>query len=164
MPECLGHPAGTNGPAGAEVYCDGSCRRPSSFREFTAVPATGPTYTDLARENERLHAANEVLRVQTERDTARYASELDRLDALVSSLTRDTRNMAEHIAMVAAERDSARAEAERLKEQVATLIAGQQRNGEARQQAILDFAHELAEMEPEAREKAIRRIIDGSNP
>jgi hypothetical protein len=75
---------------------------PRSFSEFNATPATGPTYTDLARENERLRG------------------------------------------------------------QVATLIAGQQRNGEARQQARLDMAHELAEMEPDAREKAIRRIIDNA--
>lgn len=51
-------------------------------------------------------------------------------------------------------------ESERLRAQVATLIAGQQRNGEARQQARLDMAHELAEMETAARDSAIRRIID----
>lgn len=48
----------------------------------------------------------------------------------------------------------------RLRAQVATLIQGQRRNGEARQQARLDMAHELAEMEPPARDAAIRRVID----
>lgn len=48
----------------------------------------------------------------------------------------------------------------RLRAQVATLVAGQQRNGEARQQARLDMAHELAEMEPALRDATIRRIID----
>lgn len=48
----------------------------------------------------------------------------------------------------------------RLRAQVATLITGQQRNGEARQQAFLELAHELAEMDPPARDAAIRRIID----
>lgn len=52
------------------------------------------------------------------------------------------------------------AEAQRLRAQVATLIAGQQRNGEARQQARIDMAHEFAEMEPAARDTTIRRIID----
>lgn len=75
---------------------------PTSFSEFNATPATGPTYTDLARENQR------------------------------------------------------------LKEQVATLTAGQQRAGEARQAAFLELAHELAEMTPEQRDAAIRRIIDNA--
>ena len=28
--ECHGHPAGTNGPMGQTVYCDGSCARPAA--------------------------------------------------------------------------------------------------------------------------------------
>lgn len=32
-PECFGHPAGTAGPGGATVYCDGSCRHPSKEPE-----------------------------------------------------------------------------------------------------------------------------------
>lgn len=105
MPECLGHPAGPYDPMGQTVYCDGSCRplrRPSSFQEFNATPATGPTYTDLARE------------------------------------------------------------VDRLKEQVATLTQGQQRASEARQAAFLELAQDLAEMTPEQRDAAIRRIIDNA--
>lgn len=74
----------------------------SGFYSFLSTPITGPTYTDLARENAR------------------------------------------------------------LKEQIAALVAGQQRASEARQQAFLELAHELAEMEPAARDAAIRRIIDSA--
>lgn len=94
---------------------------PSSFAEFNAVPATGPTYTELAREVEALKEANaDALRLMRAEEARRVKAEA----------------------------------------QVATLISGQQRNGEARQQAVLELAHELAEMEPPARDAAIRRIID----
>jgi hypothetical protein len=47
-----------------------------------------------------------------------------------------------------------------LRQQVATLIAGQQSAGEARQQAFIEFAEDLAAMTPADRDSAIRRIID----
>lgn len=52
------------------------------------------------------------------------------------------------------------AEIATLRQQVATLIAGQQRNGEARQQAFIEFAEDLAAMTPEGRDSTIRRMID----
>lgn len=51
-------------------------------------------------------------------------------------------------------------EVDRLKEQVATLVAGQRLASEARQQAFVELAEDLASMEPAARDAAIRRIID----
>jgi hypothetical protein len=74
----------------------------SGFASFLNTPIVGPTYTDLARE------------------------------------------------------------VDRLKEQLATLTAGQQRASEARQQAFLELAQDLAEMGPAARDAAIRRIIDNA--
>jgi hypothetical protein len=46
-----------------------------------------------------------------------------------------------------------------LRQQVATLIAGQQSAG-ARQQAFYELASDLAAMTPEGRDTTIRRIID----
>jgi len=47
-----------------------------------------------------------------------------------------------------------------LRQQVATLIAGLQSAGEARQQAFIEFAEDLAAMTPEGRDSTIRRMID----
>lgn len=105
-------------------------QHPTSFSEFNATPVTGPTYTDLARENQRLKDA--LAAIAESRDTVTQSLEA-------------TKRML----------DEARA-------QVATLTAGQQRNGEARQAAFLELAHELAEMTPEQRDAAIRRIIDNA--
>lgn len=74
----------------------------SGFDSFLSTPATGPTYTDLARE------------------------------------------------------------VDRLREQVATLLQGQQRVSEARQQAFLELAQDLADMTPAERDAAIKRIIDNA--
>jgi hypothetical protein len=52
------------------------------------------------------------------------------------------------------------AEIAALRQQVATLIAGQQSAGEARQQAFYELASDLATMTPEGRDSYIRRIID----
>jgi hypothetical protein len=52
------------------------------------------------------------------------------------------------------------AEIAALRQQVATLIAGQQSAGEARQQAFYELASDLAAMTPEGRDSTIRRMID----
>lgn len=113
---------------------------PASFAEFNAVPATGPTYTELARENENLRAKVTDL----ERQVAGHEAAMD----------------AVHDVLDAPPEGDALEAIEALKEQVATLIAGQQRNGEARQQAFLELAQDLAEMDPAARDAAIRNIVD----
>lgn len=46
-----------------------------------------------------------------------------------------------------------------LEEQVARLVAGQRSVSEARQQAFLELAQDLAEMDPAQRDATIRRII-----
>lgn len=80
----------------------------SGFDSFLSTPATGPTYTELARE-------------------------VDRLKEEVQQARRD-----------------------------AADVVAKCRHGEIRQQAFLELAHELAEMEPAARDAAIRRIIDNA--
>lgn len=117
------------------------------FEEFLKMPATGPTYTDLAREVDRLKADNAAL--------------VDALRNAALALSRAYMPNAAGRAMCVADAPHPGTaildEMERLKQTVKTL---NRRDGEIRQQAILDFAHELAEMEPAARNAAIRRIVD----
>lgn len=137
--------------------------RPSSFKEFNAIPATGPTYTDLAREAEALKEDNAallaVLRLvaEGECDWCRNLASAHAPNCIVDMALR-----APHPGQPLLD------EMERLKKEVATLqaekvrIVNWKRVGETGQQAVLDFAHELAEMEPAARDAAIRRIIDNA--
>lgn len=119
------------------------------FEEFLKPP-TGPTYTDLAREVDRLKADNaalvKMLRMAQHDLCVAYATpDSDARGPIPELLAKD------HPGTAILD------EMERLKETVKTL---NRRDGEIRQQAVLDFAHELGEMEPAARDVAIRRIID----
>lgn len=122
----------------------------SGFESFRSTPATGPTYTDLAREVDRLKA-----------DNAEFVKMLRMAqhDLCVAYATPDTEARGPIPELLAKEHPGTALldEMERLKETCKTL---NRRDGEIRQQAILDFAHELAEMDPAARDAAIRRIID----
>jgi hypothetical protein len=53
-------------------------------------------------------------------------------------------------------------EVDRLKRIIEGLKAGQRSNSETRQRAFLELAEDLADMTPEQRDKAIRKIIDDS--
>lgn len=129
------------------------------FEEFLK-PATSPTYTDLARDVDRLKADNAAL--------LKVAKFLERMlqDVVANGPGADLGWMDQSTAseMLAVIRhphpgSATLDEMERLKATCKTL---NRRDGEIRQQAILDLAHELAEMEPAARDAAIRRIIDRS--
>lgn len=130
----------------------------SGFDSFNSTPATGPTYTDLARQVDRLKAELATI--------SRVAKLLDpMLEDFVANgygadVLFDSREQAARDLATLRTPNGGTAlldELERLRETCKTL---NRRDGEIRQQAILDFAHELAEMEPAARDAAIRRIID----
>lgn len=93
----------------------------SGFESFLSTPATGPTYTDLARRVSELE------------------EQVSSKDREIGALKNDLRH---------------------ARETTQRLIAGQQLASEARQAAFLEFAEDLAAMEPAARDAAIRRIID----
>lgn len=130
---------------------------------FTATPITGPTYTDLAREVDRLKADNAALL-----SVAKYFAEM--LDDVVMNGSgadlgwmRPERAAAMLATIRAPHPGSAILdELESLRKQVEALKQGQRSASEARQRAFLELAEDLAAMTPEKRDSHIRRIIDNA--
>lgn len=127
------------------------------FKSFCGHAPSGPTYTDLAREVERLKADN--------------AAFLGGLRALLFSLEDAERRGPVEIAPGLALKalvsqphpgSGLLDELENLRKQVEALKAGQRNASEARQRAFLELAEDLAAMTPEKRDAAIKRIIDNS--
>lgn len=196
-----------------------ACEPMAGFDSFLSTPTTGPTYTDLAREVDRLkadnaalpefcareafravqraewghnlpkgmtleeyvpHAVAEALKSRPHPGTA-LLDEMERLKKEVARLTKplasesltDALNVVateypssaaaiwHHVSAQLAEIYDLKAEISEIHKEKAAVVQ-RTRHGEIRQQAILDFAHELAEMEPAGRDAAIRRVIDRS--
>lgn len=127
---------------------------PKSFAEFNATPDKGPSYTDLARQVDALKADNAAL-LEHVRASAEVLCEGAGAGDCGSCMSCMARELVANAHPGTALLD----EMERLKNTVKAL---NRRDGEIRQQAFLDLASELAEMEPAARDAANKRIIDRS--
>lgn len=130
---------------------------------------TGPTYTDLAREVEALKEDNAALRHAVGAYLEFHGGQHEEDDCPEDDTCTCPHLVALNASLAMPHPGSTLLdEMERLKKEVETLraergrIVDWKRAGLARQQAFLEMAHDLAEMEPAARDAAIRRIIDSA--